>query len=84
LYREITGSAKVRAVTSGARPEAAIGRFTPPMAVNLMVTCKIARIAMESTVPWVIWMVAAMCAALLAVLLVPGLAPWLPRALGYG
>ena len=49
-----------------------------------MVTCKIAGISMESTVPWVIWMVAAMCAAMLAVLLVPGLALWLPQAKGYG
>ena len=62
----------------------AIGQFTPPMAVNLMVACKIAGVAMESTVPRVIWIVAAMCAAMVAVLPVPGLAPWLAQAMGYG
>lgn len=62
----------------------AIGQFTPPMAVNLMVTTKIAGIGMEATVPWVMWMVAAMLGALLLVIFVPDLALWLPRALGYG
>ena len=62
----------------------AIGQFTPPMAVNLMVACKIAGISIESTVPRVIWIVAAMYAAMVAVLLVPGLALWLPRAMRYG
>ena len=61
----------------------AIGQFTPPMAVNLMVTCRIARISMESTVPWVIWMVLAMSAAMTAVMLVPDLALFLPRWFGY-
>ena len=61
----------------------AIGQFTPPMAVNLMVACKIAGISIESTVPRVIWIVAAMYAAMVAVLLVPSLAPWAPHALGY-
>ncbi len=61
----------------------AIGQFTPPMAVNLMVTTKIAGVTMESTVPWVIWMVAAMLAALMLVTFVPDIALWLPRALGY-
>jgi C4-dicarboxylate transporter DctM subunit len=31
----------------------AIGQFTPPMAVNLMVSCRIAGVTMESTIPWV-------------------------------
>lgn len=61
----------------------AIGQFTPPMAVNLMVTTRIADITMESTVRWVIWMVAAMVAALLLVTFVPEIALWLPRRLGY-
>ncbi len=61
----------------------AIGQFTPPMAVNLMVTCRIAGISMESTVPWVIWMVVAMSGAMMAVMLVPDLALFLPRWLGY-
>jgi C4-dicarboxylate transporter DctM subunit len=61
----------------------AIGQFTPPMAVNLMVTTKIAGISVESTVPWVLWMVLAMTAMLLVVAFVPETVVWLPRALGY-
>lgn len=61
----------------------AIGQFTPPMAVNLMVSCKMARVSMEQTVPWVIWLVASFCAATLLVMFVPQLALWLPRSLGY-
>jgi tripartite ATP-independent transporter DctM subunit len=61
----------------------AIGQFTPPMAVNLMVTSKIAGISMESTVPWVLWMVLAMTTMLLVVTFVPEIVLWLPRLLGY-
>lgn len=61
----------------------AIGQFTPPMGVNLMVTARMAGIGMESTVGWVLWYVAAMAAALLLVSFVPELALWLPRTLGY-
>lgn len=61
----------------------AIGQFTPPMAVNLMVTTRIAGVTIESTVRWVIWMVAAMLVALLVVAAVPALTTWLPRRLGY-
>jgi C4-dicarboxylate transporter, DctM subunit len=61
----------------------AIGQFTPPMAVNLMVTSKIARISMESTVPWVLWMVLAMTTMLFVVTFVPEIVLWLPRVLGY-
>ena len=61
----------------------AIGQFTPPMAVNLMVTSRIAGVAIESTVRWVMWLVAAMLVAMLAVAVFPGLATWLPRQLGY-
>lgn len=60
----------------------AIGQFTPPMAVNLMVTCKVAGCSMEQTVPWVIWFVLAMLAALLLVTFVPEIALFLPRMLG--
>ena len=62
----------------------AIGQFTPPMAVNLLVPCKIAGIGMESTVRsgwsgsccrcsscWCWW------------LAFPPLALWLPGVLGY-
>ncbi len=61
----------------------AIGQFTPPMAVNLMVTTRIAGVAMESTVRWVIPMVGAMLIALTLVAIMPQLALWLPRTLGY-
>ena len=61
----------------------AVGQFTPPMGVNLMVTSRMAGIAMESTVSWVLWMVAAMGATMLLVTFVPDLALWLPRHLGY-
>jgi tripartite ATP-independent transporter DctM subunit len=60
----------------------AIGQFTPPMAVNLMVSCRIARVTMESTIPWVSWFVLAMLGALLLVIAEPGIALWLPRAAG--
>jgi C4-dicarboxylate transporter DctM subunit len=61
----------------------AIGQFTPPLAVNLMVSCKIANVPMESTIPWVIWMILAMFVALALVIVEPGIAMWLPNALGY-
>lgn len=61
----------------------AIGQFSPPMAVNLMVTCKIAGTTMEATIRWVGWLIFAMFLALAAVVAFPGLALWLPRSLGY-
>jgi tripartite ATP-independent transporter DctM subunit len=61
----------------------ALGQFTPPLAVNLMVSCRIARVRMEETVPWVIWMLLAMFVAMLMVLAYPPLATWLPDYLGY-
>jgi tripartite ATP-independent transporter DctM subunit len=61
----------------------AIGQFTPPMAVNLMVTSRIAGVSMESTIRWALWMVAAMLIALALVTAFPQLALWLPQALGY-
>jgi tripartite ATP-independent transporter DctM subunit len=60
----------------------AIGQFTPPMAVNLMVTCKVAGCSMESTVPWVMWFVLSMLAALLLVTFMPEIALFLPRRFG--
>lgn len=61
----------------------ALGQFPPPLAVNLMVSCRIARVRMEETVPWVIWMLLAMFVAMLMVLAYPPLATWLPDYLGY-
>ncbi|MBR0652231.1 TRAP transporter large permease [Roseomonas terrae] len=60
----------------------AIGQFTPPMAVNLMVSCRIAGVGMESTIPWVVWMILAMFVALALVVGFPGIALWLPHAMG--
>lgn len=60
----------------------AIGQFTPPMAVNLMVSCRIAGVTMESTIPWVVWMILAMFTALALVVAFPGIALWLPQAMG--
>jgi len=61
----------------------AIGQFTPPMAVNLMVTTRIAGVSIESTARWAIWMVGAMLIALALIAVFPQLALWLPRTLGY-
>jgi len=61
----------------------AIGQFTPPLAVNLMVSCRIAMVPMETTFRWVLWLLLAMFTVLLLVITFPELALWLPRALGY-
>jgi len=61
----------------------AIGQFTPPMAVNLMVSCKMAKVPMEDAIPWVLWLVVSFIAAAMLVIFFPQLALWLPRALGY-
>ena len=61
----------------------AIGQFTPPMAVNLMVSCRIAGVPMEATLRWVSPLIAAMFVVLLMVIAMPQLSLWLPRVLGY-
>jgi tripartite ATP-independent transporter DctM subunit len=61
----------------------AIGQFTPPTAVNLMVTCRLAGVSMESTIGWVLWFVAAMTGVLLLLTFVPEIVLFLPRWLGY-
>ena len=61
----------------------AIGQFTPPMAVNLMVSCRLAGVRMDQTIPWVSWLLVSFLAATLVVAFVPSLALWLPRVLGY-
>jgi C4-dicarboxylate transporter, DctM subunit len=61
----------------------AIGQFTPPMAVNLMVSCRIAGVTIESTFRWVFWLVGAMFVSLVLLVAFPELALWLPRELGY-
>lgn len=59
------------------------GQFTPPMAVNLMVSCRMAGVSMERTIPWVLWFIASFLVVIAAVFFYPGLALWLPRHLGY-
>ncbi|MGL1833063.1 TRAP transporter large permease [Rhodocyclaceae bacterium SMB388] len=61
----------------------ALGQFTPPIAVNLMVSCRIAKVRMEHTIKWVVWFLIAMCCALLLIVIFPSIALWLPGALGY-
>lgn len=61
----------------------ALGQFTPPLAVNLMVSCRIAGVRMEETVRWVGWMLVAMFLVMVLVIVFPELALWLPRQLGY-
>ncbi|ALM53487.1 TRAP transporter large permease [Halomonas huangheensis] len=61
----------------------AIGQFTPPVAVNLMVTTEVAKIRLEQTVGWALVFVAAMATALALVAIFPEIALWLPRVLGY-
>lgn len=61
----------------------AIGQFTPPVAVNLMVTTEVAKVRLEQTVGWALLFVAAMAGALVLVAVFPEIALWLPRVLGY-
>lgn len=61
----------------------AIGQFTPPVAVNLMVTTRIADIRLEQTLGWAMVFIAAMGVSLLLVMLMPGIALWLPEKLGF-
>jgi C4-dicarboxylate transporter, DctM subunit len=58
-------------------------QFTPPMAVNLMVSCRMAGVSIESTVPWVLWFIVSFLLVIVAVFFFPELALWLPRYLGY-
>ncbi|HSM20185.1 MAG TPA: TRAP transporter large permease subunit, partial [Hyphomicrobiales bacterium] len=61
----------------------AMGQFTPPVAVNLMVTARIADIPLEDTFRWVGWLLLSMAVALALVIAFPEIALWLPRVLGY-
>jgi tripartite ATP-independent transporter DctM subunit len=61
----------------------ALGQFTPPMAVNLMVSCRLTGAPMEETVRWVIWLLLFMFLGLLLLIAFPGLVLWLPRVLGF-
>jgi tripartite ATP-independent transporter DctM subunit len=61
----------------------ALGQFTPPVAVNLMVACRIAGVPMESTLRWVGWLLLGMGSTMLLVIAEPEIALWLPRYLGF-
>jgi tripartite ATP-independent transporter DctM subunit len=61
----------------------AIGQFTPPMAVNLLVACRLAGVRIEQTLPHVGWLVLGFVVAALLVAAFPPLALWLPSSLGY-
>ncbi len=61
----------------------AVGQFTPPMAVNLLVACKMAKVRIESTIPYVSWLVISFVLVTILVAAVPSLALWLPKSLGY-
>lgn len=61
----------------------AIGQFTPPVAVNLMVTAKVGDVSIEATARWVIWFVLSMGGAIGFVIAFPQIALWLPEQLGY-
>jgi len=61
----------------------ALGQFTPPLAVNLMVSCRIALVPIESTLRWVTWMLVGVFTVLVLIITFPQLALWLPRHLGF-
>ncbi|UPJ48417.1 TRAP transporter large permease [Bradyrhizobium sp. 200] len=59
----------------------ALGQFTPPLAINLMISCRLAKVPIEATLPWVGWFMLSFAVAIAAVITWPQLALWLPRAL---
>jgi C4-dicarboxylate transporter, DctM subunit len=61
----------------------AIGQFTPPIAVNLMVACKIAGVPIEDTIRWVVWLILATFILLGLLIVFPEIATWFPKWLGY-
>jgi C4-dicarboxylate transporter DctM subunit len=60
----------------------AVGQVTPPMAVNLMVACKIVDTPIESTVRYTVWLLLGMFTVLLLIIIFPDIALWLPRYAG--
>jgi tripartite ATP-independent transporter DctM subunit len=61
----------------------AIGQFTPPMAVNLLIACRLAGVRIEHTLPYIGWLVVGFVVATVLVGVVPSLALWLPRSMGF-
>ncbi|NLJ51967.1 MAG: TRAP transporter large permease subunit, partial [Alcaligenaceae bacterium] len=58
-------------------------QFTPPVAVNLLVTTKVANIRLEQTFGWSLLFMLTMFSSLLLVTVFPGIALWLPEYLGF-
>lgn len=61
----------------------AIGQVTPPMAVNLLVTSRVAGVTVEQSARWALWFVASLLVALAVVAMVPQAALWAPEAFGF-
>lgn len=61
----------------------AIGQFTPPVAVNLLVTARVAGVPIEATVRWVMWLLLSMTLAMGLVIAFPQIALFLPELLGF-
>jgi C4-dicarboxylate transporter, DctM subunit len=61
----------------------AVGQVTPPIAVNLMIACKIAGARIEDTVGWSTVLLVPFIVTIALVVAFPELALWLPRYLGY-
>lgn len=61
----------------------ALGQFTPPMAVNLMVSCRLSGATMESTVKWDAWLLLSMFLGLVLIIFYPPLVLWVPEVLGF-
>ncbi len=61
----------------------ALGQFTPPMAVNLMVSCRLSGAKMEDTVGWAAWLLLFMFMGLVLMVFFPGIVIWLPDVLGF-
>ena len=53
------------------------------LAENLLVACRLAKVRIESTLPHVGWLLVGFVMATAAVALMPQIALWLPRSLGY-
>jgi tripartite ATP-independent transporter DctM subunit len=61
----------------------AMGQFSPPMAVNLIVSCRLSGASMESTVHWALWFLFFMGIGLGLMVFFPWLVLWLPKVTGF-
>ncbi|MFC2947667.1 TRAP transporter large permease [Virgibacillus sediminis] len=58
----------------------AIGGVTPPLAVGLFTSAKIAKISVEDTFPDVLYVLGVMIFAYVVIVIVPGLSLWIPKS----